>query len=298
MPLAPLDEAQFELWQRLVEDKTGLWIPGNRKAFLQAQLSERVHQHRMTSYGEYFDGLRSGRMGDSEWAELVDRLTVHETRFFRDMDAMLLVADYCKTLLERSRESRNNLRSEAARHVLARRAAAPAMIQIWSVGCATGEEVYSLAMEMEELAEKEDYPFYYGVTGTDISYPSLRVAREGIYSEGRVRSLPEELKAKYFARTPEGNYAVVRKLRERVYFNQGNLGDLETAPEHAYNVIYCQNVLIYFKPERRLMILNEMMKRLVPGGLLVLAPGEVSNWSHPSARRYPHAACQAYLKVQ
>ncbi len=294
--LAPLEESEFLLWQRLIEEKTGLWLPKARLSFVQAQLSSRVLALGLRDYRAYYDALANERLPKEEWATLVDKLTVHETRFFRDPDAMALVSNYCRTLIETTLVQRKSLRSSAARQILADKPCHPLMFQLWSVGCSTGEEVYSLAMTLDTLAKNSDVPLHYGVTGSDISLPSIRQAREGCYAESAVRDLPDAYKAEYFIREGLRHWVVSPELKQRVYFTHFNLSEIAASPQSAYNVIYCQNVLIYFKPERREQILDELVKRLVPGGLLVLAPGEAGRWSNAYVSRYPHDKCLAYLR--
>jgi len=93
-----MPESEFVLWQRLIEDRTGLWLPPNRKTFLLSKLVNRIRAKGMQSYGEYFACLIKGSE-EAEWPTLVDLLTVHETRFFRDADAMKLVQNFVSELL-------------------------------------------------------------------------------------------------------------------------------------------------------------------------------------------------------
>ena len=101
---------------------------------------------------------------------------------------------------------------------------------------------------------------------------------------------------KHFDADVEGRVKIKAGLKERVYFVQGNLGELDKMPLQAYNVIFCQNVLIYFKPSRKEWILDQLVKRLTRGGLLVLAPGEVTNWQHAELDKVDHSDCLAYIR--
>ena len=127
---AGIEDSLFIKWQELLEDRIGLSLPVHRKVFLQTNLSVRMREIGCVSYEEYFDKVKSGTAGVIEWLILVDRLTVQETWFYRDPDALDLVRNYVLT------RPRNLLE----KHPLA----------VWSVGCSSGEEPYSLAMLLNE----------------------------------------------------------------------------------------------------------------------------------------------------
>ncbi len=292
-----MPESAFLLWQRLIEDRTGLWLPLNRKTFLLTQLTNRIRVRNYMNYGEYFASLVVGGEEEAEWATLVDLLTVHETRFFRDKDAMELVKDFAKKLIVKDTEKRLSARSVAVRDVLAKRGQVTNMIQVWSVGCSTGEEVYSLAMQLQYLTDTSETPFYFGVTGTDISYPSLATAKEGRFPSSRTNQIPKHFRTQYFVNDGSNYSKIVDKIKERVCFVQGNFGELEQSPVQIYNIVYCQNVLIYFQPQRRNEILDQLVRRLTTGGLLVLAPGEAMNWSNDEMTRISHPTCLAFKKL-
>ncbi len=295
MSFQDMPESEFVLWQRLIEDRTGLWLPPNRKTFLLSKLVNRIRAKGMQSYGEYFACLIKGSE-EAEWPTLVDLLTVHETRFFRDADAMKLVQNFVSELLSIEQKKRKSARSNTVRELLAKRDNVSNLIQVWSVGCSTGEEVYSIAMQLQTLANTIETPFYFNVTGTDISYPSLAIAKKGRYKRSRVQQIPRNLRSQYFTNDGSEYSRITDELKERVCFDQGNLGDLEHSPVELYNIVYCQNVLIYFQPQRKKEILDHLVKRLTTGGLLVLAPGEAMNWRHGEMTKISHPTCLAFQK--
>jgi len=297
MSFKEMPESEFALWQRLIEDRTGLWLPENRKTFLLSKLVNRIRVKGMGSYGEYFASLmNSGE--EAEWPTLVDLLTVHETRFFRDADAMKLVQDFAKDIIQNEIKQRKTARSDTVRELLAKREPLTNLIQVWSVGCSTGEEVYSLAMQLQTLSNANESPFYFGVTGTDISYPSLAIAKKGRFKRSRIQQIPANLRAQYFVSDDAEYSRISDEIKDRVCFVQGNLGELEQSPVQLYNIVYCQNVLIYFQPQRKKEILDQLVRRLTSGGLLVLAPGEAMNWKHDEMQKVPHPTCLAFKKCK
>lgn len=274
--LPEMDERQFQQWQTLIEKRTGMSLPPERKTFLQTNLGIRMREIGCQSYQEYYEQVSNSPMGLIEWAILVDRLTVQETRFYRDEHAYSLMVDYILTRpLEALRKT---------------------PIEAWSVGCATGEEAYTIAMLIDECMETLGLEKYYGVTGTDISKAALEKARAGLYPARKLVTLSEERKQRFFNPKPRNQYEVIPALKERVCFARINVLDLRDAPMHGMNIIYCQNLLIYFRRWRRKEILNRLAERLIPGGLLILGLGEMVDWQHPLLERVPSDTTLAYIR--
>jgi len=276
---------EFILWQTLLEKRTGLWLPESRKAFLVAALSRHMKEQGIHRYNELYCELDSGGISVIDWASLVDYLTVHETCFYREHTALKMVTNYCHNkILKEFQKSPNK----------------PQHIQIWSVGCSTGEEAYTLAIEMEKLnlglAEACGNRFYFGVAGVDISYPSLAVAREGIYASRQLDFVPQATKNFYFNKLADGYYQIKQEIRQRTCFIQGNVLELDLKIRQEYDVIYCQNVLIYFRQERKQQLVNQLTTRLKPGGLLVLGHGEVTGVDSQLLTRVDNKHCLAYLR--
>ncbi|RMF19928.1 MAG: protein-glutamate O-methyltransferase CheR [Gammaproteobacteria bacterium] len=274
--LPPMSAEEFDSWQSLLESRTGMTLSPQRKTFLETSLAMRMREVGCDSYTQYYEHVTSGPNRLVEWAILVDRLTVQETRFYRDPAALELVRDY---LLTRPAEQLGSRPFE-----------------VWSVGCATGEEPYTLAMVIDDCLRSVGMARYYGITGTDISTPALEKARKALYGERRLADLPETLRDRYLERQPNGQWKVSQTLCERVCFARMNVLELRQAPLHGMNLIYCQNLLIYFRRWRRKDIVSRLVERLRPGGLLVLGLGELTDWAHPELERIPSEKVLAFIK--
>src|SRR5690554_674100 len=273
-----MDSAQFDQWQSLLEHRTAMTLTADRRSFLETNLGIRMREIGCPSYQAYYEKIVAGPDALREWAILVDRLTVQETRFFRDPDAFRLVADY---VLTRPREQ---LRKRA--------------LEVWSVGCSTGEEPYTLAMLLDECMNQLALQPLFGVTGSDISQPAIEKARLGRYSARKLLSMDEDLKARYFRPAERNSVEIVSSIRERVCFTRLNVMDLGKAPMHGMNIIFCQNLLIYFRRWRRRDIVKRLAERLAPGGLLVLGQGELTDWQPPGLQRVPSEHVLAWIKRQ
>lgn len=271
-----LSDIQFGQWRELLEQRTGIHF-SLHKSILQAGLYRRMQEIRCDDYEEYFQHVQAGPAGLFEWGELLNRITIRETRFFRDRSSFDFLHDY---LLQRLAES--GTRSGT--------------LELWSAGCATGEEAYSLAIQAEECVELAGARVYYGVTGTDISSAALAHAREGVYRERQLEHLPEALCERVTTDFGHGRRRVSNALRERVCFVQANLMQSQRLPMIAMDVIYCQNVLIYFSRTSQKDVLDSFVERLKPGGLLIVGHGETQHWRHPQLARVRSPGVQAYIR--
>lgn len=259
-PGMAMDDAQFEQWRDLLESRTGMTLTPERRSFLEANVGTRMRELGSPSYQAYYDKIMYGPGAIAEWATLVDRLTVQETRFFRDEDAFELVSRHARACY---REHGYNT------------------LEAWSLGCATGEEAYTLAMLLHEAASEAPGHRYYGVTGTDISLVALDKARRGVYGPRRLAATAPYWQSHYFDTLADDSVSVIPALRERVSFSQLNILELRHAPMRGMDIIFCQNVLIYFRRWRRRDIANRLADLLAPGGLLILGQGELTGWQPP-----------------
>ena len=277
--LPGMDDSEFERWASLLEKRTGVVVPLTRKTFLVTSVRGRMRETGHTSFADYFSDLQKIPEGAIEWTTLVDRLTVHETHFFRHMPSFDLIA---KDWLPKAT------------------AAAQGALHAWSVGCSSGEEAYTLAMVLDRniaAAKTAKSPkVYFGVTATDVSLPALAVGRAALYAQQKIGEIPAEYRDSYCEPLDGDTFRIVEPLRKRVGFAQFNLLDVARAPLKRLDLIFCQNVLIYFARERRRELLAAFANLLKPGGLLVLGSGEVTNFAHAKLRRMENRNVLAFLR--
>jgi len=276
-PLPDMDDRQFQQWNKLLELRTGSSLPYERKSFLVTNVGLRMKEIGCASYDEYI-GMLEGLQGVQEWNILVDRITVHETRFFRHPLSLDLVEEYVNN---KPLDSRTGNVS----------------VQAWSVACSTGEEAYSLAIVIDQAFKKRGDNSYFGITATDISPASLTTGRKGIYTERRVKELDAELRESYFIKTSKNSYQVEDYLRKRICFARMNVLDIDKEPVGKMDIIYCQNLLIYFDRSSRHEIVKNMARHLLPGGLLILGSGELLNLDCPELEKINNSRVLAYHRV-
>lgn len=195
---------------------------------------------------------------------LARHLTVGETYFFREKKAFEVIKERVLPELVRSRQKPGR------------------RLRIWSAGCCTGEEAYSIAMLLDQsVPDLEDWNVT--ILATDINPLFLQKASEGIYSEWSFRDTPLWLKERYFKRKKEARYEITSLIKEKVAFSYLNLAE-EVYPSllnntHSMDVIFCRNVLMYFDAEKAKRVLSNFNRALVDGGWLIVSPSEASNGS-------------------
>jgi len=275
--LPEMDARLFNNWVALVESRTGMHIPENRKSFLLSKLSIRMREVNTDDYQFYYDLVSNEKRGLVEWETLLDRLTVHETRFWRD--------DSIFQLIKKEYIEKNNLLSNKSMN-----------LQVWSVGCATGEEPYSLALWFEHFCMMNNIENKQGVHATDISLAALTTGREGTYPENRLTNLPDGYLKYYFVKIEKDKYRIKDNLKERVCFTKLNLLKMDSFPFSEFDIIVCQNVMIYFGQELRIKILNKFASYLKVGGILILGAGEVLAWNHPKMENIGFASTLAFRR--
>ncbi len=274
-----LTEEQYERWQNLLEQRTGINF-SQHKSILQSGLNQRMREIGIDDYDQYFQQVSAIPEGVGEWTKLVDRVSVKETSFFREPNAYAVLKNYLVDLISSEQKAQDYT------------------LDIWSVGCSTGEEPYSLAIAATDIIDYLTAKIFLGVVATDISATALAVAKEGKYSARKIETLAPETKTKYFKPVANRYYQVSTELQRKLCFVQGNILELKDVPRLTMDVIFCQNVLVYFQRDRQKQVLDTLVHYLKPGGLLMVASGEASGWQHSQMKRTADESVQAYIKAQ
>ncbi len=260
-----------------LRERVGITIETPRW-LIEDYLQQRIAALGLADLKAYLDCLQSGLASRAEWLALVDLLTVKETRFFRQADAFTLIADE-----------------------IAHRASVQALepeIAVWSVGCSTGEELYSLGMVVDQQLRSADSDVEWHGIGTDISFGAISSARKGIYRARQTAGIPLPCRHTYLQQSGEDQYRVADSIRDRVNFFHSNLLHIDSAPFAMFDVVFCQNVLIYFDRATRLAILDELFARTRSQGLLILGAGEDIGWSADGAERQTQRGVTAFKKLE
>lgn len=251
--IIPLGEDVFRLIRDLVKDHCGLYFDDASRYLIERRLSRRVRNHHLDTFRDYYRFMLYNRNSEEELTAIIDILTVNETYFFREQNQLKAFSEEILKELKEKNKSRKKLK-------------------IWSAGCSTGEEPYTIAMLIEERGNFEGWDIE--IHGSDINQRVLQVARKGVYRKISFRTTDAYMKKKYF--NPEnGNYRIHDSLKENVTFSYLNLLDpFKMKFLGNMDVILCRNVLIYFDNESRKKVIENMYQRLVNGGYLLLGHAE------------------------
>ena len=254
MKLDQLNTQQFERFRDFIYVKSGIRIPDTKLSLLSNRIRRRLKAGPWEDFDAYYDYLVSIR-GTGELEYFFDAVTTNETSFFRTPAHF------------------EWFRGEFLAGVVAaaRRGERPTSLRVWSAGCASGAEPYTIAIcLLENLYRLRDWELT--VIGTDISEEALRLAREGVFRPRAVENVSERQRKRYFRETEDGSWRVRPEVGERVRFEHHNL--MTRAPEPAFDCIFIRNVLIYFDSESKLTVVKNLMRALTPGGFLVVGPSE------------------------
>lgn len=244
------------LWRSAIAERCGLDFGAGRERTLSRGLWGRAREVGVGSYAEYRRFLAAN---GPEWQRLIERLVNPETRFWRHSPSFECLTEIALPELRRERAARFD----------------PRPLRLWSAGCSAGDEAYSLAIAGMSSSLHPSPPVR--VLGTDLSESALARARRGRYAGRSVSPLPPAL-ARRFVRPADDDprlpYEVAPEVRAAVTFVRANLTE-EDASTEPHDVIFCQNVLLYFHSDLRIEVVRRLARCLAPGGYLFLAPGEV-----------------------
>ena len=267
---------QLSMLMHRLHQYAGIRIDSTRGVLAQCieQRMASVGVDDVDAYMAVFDDSINAR---AEWLALIDLLTVKETRFFRQPEAFECVADYVETLL--------------------RKGPAPSELSFWSAGCSSGQEAYSIGMLIEQILRRyQPWLQWHGI-GPDISFEAISTAQRASYDFDAVRHVPLQYRNWYLQRESQGGWGISQVIRSQTHFFHSNLLHVNSAPFADFNIIFCQNVLIYFERDKQRWIIDQLADRLRPGGLLVLGAGEDARWMNNTMRRVDWPGVTAYKKT-
>jgi chemotaxis protein methyltransferase CheR len=249
----PLPEEEFRLLSDLIRQYCGIYFDQSSKYILERRLSKRLELRHLDNFRDYYRFLLYDRKKDEELSAIMDNLTVNETYFFREKNQL---DAFCE-IAEEIRHSRGNSRKS---------------LRIWSAGCSSGEEPYTVAML---LIEKNFSDWELEIVGSDINQRVLQSARKGVYRKNSFRTTEDYYIQRYFDQEEAGSYRVKDAVKKYVSFSFFNLLDsLKTRLVGTVDIIFCRNVLIYFDAEARKKVVENFYERLSEGGYLLLGHAE------------------------
>ncbi|HPG41135.1 MAG TPA: protein-glutamate O-methyltransferase [bacterium] len=254
-----LSNEDFNRLGQFIQNGYGIKMPDNKKTMLQARLQKRLRTLGLDSFHDYCDLVLSSPDYDYEIVNMIDAVTTNKTEFFREpVHFSYLVKTALPAVIKHWKVHSKK------------------MIKIWSAGCSTGEEPYTIAMIVDDFLK--NYPdFNFAILATDLSTQVLDKARTAIYPEDRISPVPMEFKHRYLLKSTNRELKQVRivpQLRSRVTFAQLNFMDDVYPLKDEMDIVFCRNVIIYFEKHIQENIVNKLTAHLRTDGYLFMGHSE------------------------
>ena len=254
-----ISDKDFSRFSQLIYDVCGIKMPPHKQSMLEARLRKRLRFLGLSSYEDYRKYLFSQDGMVEELTSMIDVVTTNKTDFFRE-------PRHFDFLIETALPSLVPLTGAGVDRPL----------RLWSAGCSTGEEPYTIAMFLEEFLW-ENKRLAYQIIGTDISTQVLEKAVLGIYHRDKIEPVPEHLRKKYLLRSRDKNTPQVRivpEVRAKIKFQRLNFMDEKFNVSDRQDIIFCRNVIIYFDRQTQERFLTRLCNCLLPGGYLFMGHSE------------------------
>ncbi len=247
--LEVLNDADYESFRKIIYDESGITFSSTNRSILDSRIKELLRKKNIATPQEYYAIISKN---PEEMKEMLDSVTTNLTRFFRNQPHFDAFIHYVIPNVAELKKARGSDRT----------------IKIWSAGCSTGEEPYTIAMIMKEICPPG---FDFKVIASDISLKSLMTAQQGFYPDNRVDGVPADYLSKYFTKV-EGGYQIKDEIKSKVRFDYHNLR--HDAGERNFDVVFCRNVLIYFDEPAQLAVINHFWNSMAPQSYLFIGHSE------------------------
>jgi chemotaxis protein methyltransferase CheR len=241
-----LNDANFELYRDLIYAESGITFTPTNRSILESRLKERLREKGIDSVKTYYDKVKSDK---EELKGFLDSITTNLTRFFRNQAHFDALEKFVIPEVMKIKKT-------------------PGTIRIWSAGCSTGEEPYTISMLMSEILPK---PWNYEIIASDISLKCLMTAKEGFYADSRIVGIPENYLAKHFDKV-EGGFKVHADIQSKIKFDYHNLKN--DSQQRNLDVVFCRNVIIYFDEVAQTAVIKRFWDSMASKSFLFIGHSE------------------------
>jgi chemotaxis protein methyltransferase CheR len=274
-----ITDEEFIQLRDFIYGKSGIFVDEKRKYLFESRFSRRLNELGLTSFTDYIKYLKVDR--GQELKQLFEMVTTNETSFCRDTKQLDSFRDnLLKEVIDRQRK------------------AGRLELNIWSAGCSSGEEPYTLVFLLLETLKAEIARWRINITAVDLSEEMIAKARAGIYAEYAFKTTPDEIRKRYFKEV-EGGWELDPRIRKLVKFMPMNLNDslaLKRVPRS--HIVFCRNVIIYFDDAMKRKVVQAFYDNLLPGGYLLVGHSESLHKISQSFKPVHNAGAIAYKKEE
>jgi chemotaxis protein methyltransferase CheR len=251
-----ITEKEFAQLTGFIKSNYGIHLKDEKKSLVIGRLNNVLIQKNFKCFSDYYDYLVADKTGEAVTV-LIDKITTNHTFFMREADHFYYFKNTVLSQLIRTTREKD--------------------LRIWSAGCSTGEEPYTLAMMLDEFLGKEKMLWNSKILATDISSKVLDTAQKGIYDNEEIAELPAQWRLNYFKKLDKEKSILVDKIRDEVIYRRFNLMEDVFPFKRKFHVIFCRNVMIYFDNRTRDELVNKYYQQLEPGGYLFIGHSESLN---------------------
>lgn len=251
-----ITDKEFHQIADYVKTNYGIQLKDEKKALVTGRLHTLLTQHNFKSFTEYFDYVIHDKTGEAAIA-FINKITTNHTFFMREPEHFYYFRDTVLPWLKASVTARD--------------------LRIWSAGCSTGEEPYTLAMIVDEFFGADKKNWDAKILATDISLKALEEAKKGVYSNKDIAPLPSMWKQNYFTKLDTETSAVAAAIKDEIIYRRFNLINQAFSFKKKFHVIFCRNVMIYFNNETKHELVNRFYDATESGGYLFIGHAESLN---------------------
>ncbi len=254
--VASISEKEFKQLAWFVKKNFGINLGLEKKNLVVGRLSNLLAQHQFQSFSDYYNHLISDPTGNAV-ITFLNKITTNHTFFMREPEHFDYFGKYILPYCTANVADRD--------------------LRIWSAGCSTGEEPYTLAMIIDEYFGSEKAKWNTKILATDISTHSLETAVKGEYTEEQIENIPKAWRLTYFSKTSDQKYVIADRIRNGVVFRRFNLMEEVFPFKKKFHIIFCRNVMIYFDAQTRKELVDKFYHFTEPGGYLYTGHSETLN---------------------
>jgi len=241
-----LSDSDFDIYRNLIYSESGIHFTNTNRSILESRLKEQLRNNSLPDVRTYYNVISKDK---EELKGFLDSITTNLTRFFRNQAHFDALENYVIPELKKIKASTNTIR-------------------LWSAGCSTGEEPYTIAMLLCEILPP---PWKFDIVASDISLKCLMTGKEGFYSDSRIEGVPENYIKKYFDKV-EGGYKIHSDVMSKIRFDYHNLKNDSGLKD--IDVVFCRNVIIYFDEAAQTAVINRFWDAMANKSFLFIGHSE------------------------
>lgn len=248
-----ITKQEFKKFAEYIEQNYGIHLKEEKQAILTSRLYNELINSNCKNFTQYYEYICSDKSGKALTA-FVNKITTNHTFFMREADHFYYFRDKVLPYLSSTVKNKD--------------------LRIWSAGCSSGQEPYTLAMIVDDYLKNDKVLWDARILATDISNKALNEAIRGIYSSEETESLPALWKLNYFEKLDDGSYQISQKIKKEVIFRKFNLMERVFPFRKKFHTIFCRNVMIYFRHQTKIELVRKFYDAMEDGGYLFIGHTE------------------------